>query len=65
MKADPTLKVLKTMCNEIKSAHVTLDNETLDAYMKKYLIDIMVLVDYWEIFDRLTISVPKKMSIHN
>ena len=45
MKADPTLKVLKTMCNEIKSAHVTLDNETLDMYMEKYLIDIMVLLD--------------------
>jgi hypothetical protein len=63
--SNSTIELLKTMCADMKNAHVTLDIETLDMYMKKYFIDIMVLMDYWEIFKRLTISIPKKMSMHN
>lgn len=61
MKADPVIKTLRTMCNKMKENHVILNDNTLDFYMKEYAIDIMVIMDYWEIFDRLTIAIPKAL----
>jgi len=61
MKTDPVIKTLRTMCNKMKEAHVTLDDKTLTAYMNEFALDIMVIMDYWEIFDRLTISIPKAL----
>lgn len=61
MKTDPVIKTLQTMCSKMKEKHVTLDDNTLDAYMKEFALDIMVIMDYWEIFERLTITIPKAL----